>query len=248
MGRFKDLTGHTINRWVVLSQDDMYKSPSGRLYVMWLCKCQCGTVRTIRTSKLTSKSSKSRSCGCLSSELVKKRATTHGMSNTREYTTYRAMIKRCYNAKDPAYSSYGCRGIRVCKRWRSSFENFFSDMGERPDGKSIDRINVNGDYEPSNCKWSTKSEQQLNRRKIGKTSKYRGVCYCSHYNKYIAQVAVKVDGKSKNKKIGSYSYEIDAALAYNSYVINNNLPNILNNAIREDHKKENRAGENGKKF
>lgn len=91
--------------------------------------------------------------------------TTHGKWKSREWNSWDHMKRRCYNSKDPKYKDYGARGIVVCERWLKSFAAFFEDMGDRPIGKSLDRINNNGNYEPSNCKWSTPTEQSNNRRK-----------------------------------------------------------------------------------
>lgn len=89
----------------------------------------------------------------------------HGMFGTPEYKAWSAMIQRCSNPKDSRYYSHGGRGIKVCDEWRASFENFYKDMGDRPSDKhSLDRIDNDGNYEPTNCKWSTQSEQNFNKR------------------------------------------------------------------------------------
>jgi hypothetical protein len=123
----------------------------------WVCKCACGNAKIV--SGLDLRSGHSRSCGCLL-------RTQNGQTTQHpsEYHTWASMNHRCYNQKDLSYNNYGGRGIRICGRWRDSFENFLSDMGERPAGKEINRINNDGDYSPDNCEWCGIQEQQLNRR------------------------------------------------------------------------------------
>jgi len=126
---------------------------------MLLCRCDCGSEKAYRRYCLESGST--RSCGCYRTEL----RTTHGKSKTRSYRSWMGMILRCHNKDNKGYGDYGNRGIKVCSRWRYSFKNFFADMGERPEGLSIDRINNEGNYESSNCRWATMAQQNDNMRK-----------------------------------------------------------------------------------
>lgn len=138
----------------------------GRLFVV--CKCDCGKIKTFKFSHV--KSGGVKSCGCLKLETTRKNGLAnrrHGQSvpgkRTGTYRSWETMKSRCMNKSDPSFSLYGGRGIKVCKRWMK-FDNFLKDMGDRARGETIDRINVNGDYESSNCRWATRTIQQRNKR------------------------------------------------------------------------------------
>jgi len=127
----------------------------------WECICECGVVKKFKVGSLTSGNSKS--CGCRTKAALKAANTTHGFSRTPTHKCWRNMVMRCTNPSNKAYSHYGGRGISVCESWLT-FENFLADMGPKPDGMTLDRINNNADYEPSNCKWATVKDQVRNRR------------------------------------------------------------------------------------
>ncbi|MDV3051840.1 hypothetical protein NLV77_000775 [Staphylococcus ureilyticus] len=139
----------------------------------FLCKCDCGNTSIVSLGSL--KNGRIKSCGCLNSEVqsefMKKYNNKHGKSNTPEYKVWKGMKERCSNVNSKSYKNYGGRGIKVCERWKNSFDNFISDMGERPTKKhQIDRIDNDKNYSPENCKWVTRSENTLNKRHgIGKS-------------------------------------------------------------------------------
>lgn len=166
------LIGQTFGDLTVLAEGRRRPIPSGQKPRRWICHCACGNFSCTTTGQL--RSGRSRSCGCLISKTVIKRCTKHGFGTRKnkcvEYRTWKAMRKRCSNPKFEDFKYYGGRGIKVCDRW-NEFTNFYADMGPRPSSThSIDRIDVNGNYEPTNCRWATPTEQSRNRRNVKSVS------------------------------------------------------------------------------
>jgi hypothetical protein len=160
IGRSNDLRGQRFHKLTVVSclgrNDD-------KTHTLWKYVCDCGETGIATTGSLNSGATSS--CGCYNREIVSNMFTTHGLSLSDTYKSWEAMKRRCYSHKDVAYPRYGGRGIIVCDRWLNSFENFYEDMGERPEGTTLDRIGNEGNYEPDNCKWSSRKEQANNQNR-----------------------------------------------------------------------------------
>ena len=186
-------------------------------------RCFCGKEFTAALYNINS--GRQKSCGCLRHNKDK---ITHGFSSDRLYNIWKSMLYRCNNSKYKNYNDYGGRGITVCSEWQDDFNKFkeWSLANGYADDLSIDRINVDGNYEPSNCRWTTATVQNRNTRLLisTNTSGYRGVSWIKARSKWVAQIKVN------NKKIhlGYFDTPEEGAVAYNNYIIENNLEHTLN--------------------
>lgn len=166
MSKCIDLTGQKFGRLTVIERTENHISPRGKTYAKWRCVCECGNYIDVQGRNL--RSGETKSCGCFAKEKSKERMTTHGHCKDRVYNILGAMKQRCYNSNHNEYHIYGGRGITICDEWLGEHgtENFIEwalSSGYRDD-LTIDRIDADGNYEPSNCRWVTRKEQNLNKR------------------------------------------------------------------------------------
>lgn len=168
MGNFEDLTGKKFNRLTVIERAGSNKNKQA----LWLCKCDCGNEVKVISADL--KSGHTKSCGCLHIQRIiqynKQTKSTHNMTNTRLYKIWYTMKQRCYYTKHKSYNNYGAKGIRICQEWINDFQSFYDwaikngyDENAKYGKCTLDRIDVNGNYEPDNCRWVDMKVQTRNR-------------------------------------------------------------------------------------
>ncbi|NJL52685.1 MAG: AP2 domain-containing protein [Hydrococcus sp. SU_1_0] len=208
-----DLTGQVYGRLTVIKEVEPYISPNGNKAFRWLCKCECGTEKEIQLSNL--RSGTTTSCGCYQKEKVAETKTTHGLRKHPLYKIWIAIKQRTTNPKCKAYPYYGGRGISMYEPWLNAPELFIdyieSNLGDKLSSKySIDRINNDGNYEPNNLRWATRTVQKINQRVNNRnTSGITGVYWAKASEKWIAQIRI-------NKKaihLGLFSNINDAIAA-----------------------------------
>lgn len=214
MSKIDKMVGQRIGNLIIKGRDSTYKSLK---YIKVICECDCGNIKTYYSHNITSGSTTS--CGCTKNEKLREHSSTHGMTGTPEFRIFECILRRCNNQNASNFERYGGRGITVCDRWQgeNGFQNFYEDMGPKPGDKySIDRIDNNLGYGPSNCKWSTSTEQAQNRRnnviesidqandirKLWKTNRYTQRELADSYKCTTSTISAIVNNRQWKNKTG----------------------------------------------
>ena len=204
--RFIDIAGLRFARLTVLRQNGRKNHQA-----YWLCLCDCGAHVSVVGSSL--RNGTTQSCGCRQRDIARAANTIHGMYRSAEYRCFLGMIKRCENPRATHYQHYGGRGITVCERWRNSFAAFLADMGAKPGPRySIDRIDNNGDYTPSNCRWATPSEQRRNQRPP-RLSRNNRSGHIGVYRRANGRYQVSIYSSGQSHHLGTFHSFDDAVAA-----------------------------------
>ena len=198
-----------------------------------LYKCGfCGT--EFKTGSQGVKRGHTKSCGCYNKRRIGELNKTHGLRNTRLYKIWRDIKYRTLNPNSRDYYKYGGRGITICEEWKNDFMSFYNWAMSKgsSDELSIDRIDNDGNYEPNNCRWTTRTIQSRNQRiPKNNTSGYKGVCYNKNNNKYKAQIKVN----NKSIYLGYFQTAVEGGVAYNNYIIENDLEGFPLNPLPDSH-------------
>lgn len=207
MGQKIDLSGKKFGYLTIISEGD--RDNDGN--IKWNCLCDCGNTTQVRSNLL--RRGTTVSCGCYQRKQAGLINRKHGLYKHPLYLVHAKMKARCYDPKQAGYYRYGGRGITICQRWLSSFEDFYEDVVVGYEkGLQLDRINNNGNYEPDNVRWVTPQQNGFNKgAETTSSSKYKGVSWCNSRNNWVVQISRK--GKKKTSK--RFESEVDAAIFYN---------------------------------
>jgi len=203
-------TGEEFSRLTIIKESSPAISINGNKKRRVLCECSCGTIKTVDMSHLAN--GRIKSCGCLKKEEASERFTKHNMKKSREYYTWQNMKSRCLNKNNKNYNFYGGRGITICDKWLT-FEGFYKDMGDRPENKTLDRVDGGKGYLKNNCRWATNKEQQNNkinnvfleyngkRKTVAQWAEFVGINSSTLYHRFYLGWNIK-DALTKDSYIG----------------------------------------------
>lgn len=189
-----EMLGETFGQLTVLKKGKGHISQCGKKTATWICECSCGNT----TEKIGNNLRRGhvRSCGCISGQMRVESSGSHGKTNHYLHKTWSGIKTRCFNSRDKSYKHYGGRGITMFEGWIDNFQAFYeyiiNNLGERPNKHTLDRIDVEGNYEPGNIRWATSTIQSINRRRTStKVSGRIGVNWCKRSNKWKVHISIK---------------------------------------------------------